>query len=127
MSLDALLHECCLPVCVLGTATGQTTAPGFLAGWASMCLSKLRALNLEHYSFFARISLVSPSPPCCRPSFIRRVHLLAKMEMLTKSHGLLASSTYLSGFYGDILVLSSYNKSILSGSRILNQDLMIFS
>lgn len=107
MSLDVLLHDCCLPVCVLGTARGQTTAAGVPAGWASARLSKLRALNLEHYSFFARIPLVTPSPPYCRLSSIHCVRLLAKMEILTKGHELLVSNTFVSGFYGDVLVLSS--------------------
>jgi len=56
--VDKLVHDRCLPVCVLGTAVGQTAAAGFPAGWASVCLSELWAPNVEHYSFSVRIQVL---------------------------------------------------------------------
>lgn len=99
---DMSLRDCCSPARVLGTAVGQTAAAGFPAGWASVHLSKPQALNSEHYSFFARIPLVSPSPAHRRPSSIHHVRLLAQMEILTKAYELPISNAFVSGIYGAI-------------------------
>lgn len=56
--------------------------------------------NLVCYSFFARIPSMSPSPGHHRTSSIHHVHLLAKMEILTKDRELLVNTLCQASIYG---------------------------
>lgn len=116
MALNMLLHGCCLPGCVLGTALGHILLLLFqLAG--------LQGASQSCRLCIGNVILCKNSPlepkPSSPPSFpIPHAHLHSKTEILTTGHELLAANVFVSGFCGAVLPLIL--KSILSHSCILN-------